>query len=306
MRCCINKLFHVKIDHQMFLVRHYIMIFKSTFHKILAILFSISVILSGFLIFFKTYPDNYVSTISDAVLYVALEFFSQIRGSVKELIKDIQTSREAQSKIDELNKEINVLREQLVDYQETKQENNRLFKYYDIKKDNPEMKFVSASVIGRMPGDSKGNFFIDAGKSKGISVNDSVITENGFIGKVFRVGDFTSNVKTIMAPDIQVGAIDHNTENSGIISGTPELADKNLTRMILMKYKDSVNISDILVTSGLSGIYPKDIKIGKVESIDYDYSNSYYYATVRPFDELDDIKNVFIITDFSQKSIIDY
>ena len=80
------------------------MIFKNLFHKILAILFSVSVILSGFLIFFKTYPDNYISALSDAVLYTTLEFFSQIRNSFVELLKEVQISREAQSKIDDLNK----------------------------------------------------------------------------------------------------------------------------------------------------------------------------------------------------------
>ena len=281
------------------------MIFKNLFYKILAALFSISVILSGFLIFFKTYPDNYISTCADAALYVCLKFTSRIRDSLNELIQQIQTSREARDKIENLNHEINSLREQLIDYQETKQENARLYKYYDIKKDNPDMEFVSARVIGRMIGDSKSNFFIDVGKSDGISINDTVITENGFVGRVFRVGEFTSNVKTIMAPDIQVGVIDNNTGNSGILSGSPELADKDLTKMILIKYRDSVNESDILTTSGLSGTYPKNLKVGKVKSIDYDSSNSYYYAVVEPFDVMDNIKNVFVITNFAKKGIID-
>lgn len=281
------------------------MIFKNLFYKILASLFSISVILSGFLIFFKTYPDNYISTCADAVLYVCLKFSSQIRDSLNELIQQIQTSREARDKIENLNHEINSLREQLIDYQETKQENARLYKYYDIKKDNPDMEFVSARVVGRMIGDSKSNFFIDVGKADGISINDTVITENGFVGRVFRVGEFTSNVKTIMAPDIQVGVIDNDTGNSGILSGSPELADKDLTKMILIKYRDSVKESDILTTSGLSGTYPKNLKVGKVKSIDYDSSNSYYYAVVEPFDIMDNIKNVFVITNFAKKGIID-
>lgn len=280
------------------------MFFKNLFYKILAIFFSVAVILSGFLIFFKTFPDNYISTSFDALLYVCLNFTSQIRNSIVDLVKDIQTSRESRDKIEELNKELNSLRNQLVDYQEMKQENNRLYRYCEIKKENPEMEFVSAKVIGRMIGDSKGNFFLDVGKVDGISVNDSVITENGFVGKVFRVGEFTSNVKTIMSPDIQVGVIDAATGNSGILSGSSDLADKNLTRMIFMKYKDSANVEDILTTSGSSGIYPKNLKIGKVKSIDYDSSNSYYYATIEPFDIVDDIKNVFVITNFSKKGII--
>ena len=281
------------------------MFFKNVFYKVIAIVFSVLVILSGFLIFFKTYPDNYLSTAADAALYVCLKFTAQIRDSFHELLKDIQTSREARNEIDELKHEVNYLREKLIDYEDTKQENARLFKYYDIKKDNPDMEFVSARVVGRMVGNSKGNFFIDVGEVDGVSINDTVITENGFVGRVCRVGKFTSNVKTIMASDIQVGIIDNNTGNSGILSGTPELADKDLTRMILIKYRDSVNVSDILTTSGLSGMYPKNLKVGKIKSIDYDSSNSYYYAVIEPFDIMDDIKNVFVVTNFAKKGIIE-
>ena len=104
------------------------MIFKNLFHKILAILFSSSIVLSGFLIFFKTYPDNLISKFSDAVFYGYLKSISKIRGSVYELVGDIKTSREAQSKIDSLKSENNNLRDQLVDYYDMKRENQRLRK----------------------------------------------------------------------------------------------------------------------------------------------------------------------------------
>lgn len=279
------------------------MIFKRLSHKILAILFSSSVFISGLLIFFKTYPDNFVSTFADACLYSFLKTTSWVKYSISDLVNEIKVSREAKKEIDSLKNEINILREQLVNYQDTKRENDRLSKYNEIKKENPEMIFVSASVIGNI---SNKNVFIDVGKRDGISKNDAVVTEDGFIGRVTRVGEFSSNVKTILSPDVNIGVIDSKTGNIGMLSGSSELASENLTKMIRIKYKDSVEPSNILTTSGFSGLYPKNLKIGTVESIKYDDSSSSYYATVKPFNKIEDIRNVYVITNFVGKNLIDH
>lgn len=279
------------------------MIFKKLSHKVLAILFSSSVIVSGLLIFFKTYPDNFVSTFADACLYSFLKTTSWIKYSVGDLISEIRISREAKEEINSLKNEINVLQEQLINYQDMKRENERLTKYCDIKKDNPDMNFLSASVIGNIANE---NIFIDVGKRDGVNKNDAVVTEDGFIGRVTRVGEFSSNVKTILSPDVNVGVIDSKTGNVGMLSGSSDLAADNLTKMIRVKYKDSVEPSDILMTSGFSGLYPKNLKVGTVESVKYDDSSSSYYATVKSFNKIDDVKNVYVITNFVGKNLIDH
>lgn len=279
------------------------MIFKKFSHKILSILFSVVVIISGFLIFFRTYPDNFISTSLDAVLYSFLKSTSWIRNSFSDFINEIRVSREAKEEIEKLRSQISDLQSQLADYHEVKRENARLSEFCNIKKENPDMEFISASVIGKL---SNKNIFIDVGKRDGINKNDAVITKEGFLGRVSRVGPFSSNVTTILSPDIKVGGIDTVTGNPGMIAGSSDLSDKNLTRMTLIKYKDSVNSSDILTTSGYSGLYPKNLKIGTVESIQYDENSSSYVATVKPFCNVEDSKNVYVITNFASKNLIDY
>ncbi len=279
------------------------MIFKKLSHKVLSILFSASVIISGFLIFFRTYPDNFISTSLDAVLYSFLKSTSWIRNSFSDFINEIRVSREAKEEIEKLRSQISDLQSQLADYHEVKRENARLSEFCDIKKESPDMEFTSASVIGKL---SNKNIFIDVGKRDGISKNDAVITREGFLGRVSRVGPFSSNVTTILSPDIKVGGIDTVTGNPGMIAGSSDFSDQNLTRMTLIKYKDSVNSSDILTTSGYSGLYPKNLKIGTVESIQYDENSSSYVATVKPFCNVEDAKNVYVITNFASKNLIDY
>ena len=74
----------------------------------------------------------------------------------------------------------------------------------DFKKENDSLKFVPASVIGMdIPGFFK-NFTVDKGYNAGISKDDVVITENGVIGCVYKVGAVCSKVRSILSPDIKI------------------------------------------------------------------------------------------------------
>ena len=74
--------------------------------------------------------------------------------------------------------------------------------------------------------------------------------------------------------------------------------------MIFVGAQNSMNLEDIVVTSGLSGLYPKNLKIGKISSIGYDSKELSYFASVEPFEEIKEIKDVFVVTDFRGKGEI--
>ncbi len=116
---------------------------------------------------------------------------------------------------EELKKENAELRSQLVDYYETKSENDRLWKYYDLKKENPSYKILPASVIRRDANDDFYSFTLDIGSSNGVELNDPVITENGLVGWVCRTDAGTCKVKTILSPDTRAGAIDKKNRRLG-------------------------------------------------------------------------------------------
>jgi rod shape-determining protein MreC len=261
---------------------------------ILKIFIGLALIVSGLTFFFINFPSNVISTSLDGTLFWVFSSASWFRGSFRDLIDEIKISREAKEEIAALKREISFLRDQMVDYNETKHENARLIKYCDIKKTNPKLKFVSADCIGAVPFTAFGELIINVGGADGISIGDTVITENGFVGRISRVGDFTSTVCTIFSPRAGISAIDSVTGNSGVISGDPKFTERGFTRLTLIPSKDSVYEGDIVTTSGMSGIYPKSIKIGTIESVEYDKSAACYIALVRPFEKVSEIKDVLI------------
>lgn len=208
---------------------------------------------------------------------------------------------ELQNEIDSLKHEINILRDKTIDYNEVKKENARFAKYYDFKKENDSLKFVPAAVIGINSIDSFNSFIIDKGSSSGISKNDIVITENGVVGCVCSVNAVCSKVRSILAPNINIGVMDTESTETGVIMGKTEKAKENLTQMMFIPAQNSMKVDDIIVTTGTTGLYPKNLKLGKIKSFQYDDKESSYYAVVEPFENLSALKDVFVITDFQGK-----
>ncbi|MDR1240415.1 MAG: rod shape-determining protein MreC [Oscillospiraceae bacterium] len=258
-------------------------------------LLGLIMIFAGFHLFIKTFPCSPISIVVDFTYLRICSSITWVGDSFKGLYKQIKFSREAREEISNLKLEISKLRDMTINYHEIKRENARLIKYYDIKKENPKMKFTSAPVISR----SGSSIILGSGIFEGISDNDPVITENGFVGRISKANAFTSDVKTVLSSDLSISATDCTTGGIGIISGNKSLIKENLTRLTFIESQDSIKDGNILVTSGLSGMCPKGLKVGKVKSIERD--NFSYYAIIEPFEKINEIESVFIITNFLGK-----
>lgn len=196
------------------------------------------------------------------------------------------------------------LRTQLVDYYRLRDENARLWKYYDIKKSNTDYEILPATVIRRDSNDDFYSFTADAGTADGVSVQDPVITENGLVGFVSSVNSSSCHITTILSPDIQAGAIDVKTNESGIVSGNTRYSDKNKTTLVNIDSSGNINEGDIIVTSGLGGVYPAGLIVGEVKSIEYDDYDTTKFAVIKPYEDIRTLTDVIILTDFETKGEI--
>ena len=202
---------------------------------------------------------------------------------------------------EKLKKENAELREQLADYYDVKQENAKLWKYYDLKKQNPSYKIQPATVIMRDANDDFYSFTLDIGTSSGVAVNNPVITENGLVGWVCKADLTACKVKTILSPDTKAGAVDKQSNDSGIISGSASLCDDNLTSLTKIEENNKIKVGDMIVTSGTGGIYPGNLIIGKVKEIKFNSYDTSRYAIVEPYEDIRKITSAAVITDFDTK-----
>lgn len=92
---------------------------------------------------------------------------------------------------EQLQQENAQLREQLVDYDIMKRENEQLREVWEMKEEYPDRQIVNANVIGRDPLEKYYSFTIDKGERHGVKVKDCVITAKGVVGRVIEVGPTT-------------------------------------------------------------------------------------------------------------------
>lgn len=235
-------------------------------------------------------------------------FSSLVNGMTEGLAKvSAETSQKLTKKTydellaenEKLKDENSQLRTQLVDYYDVKQENARLWKYYDLKEDNPQYELLPASVIRRDPSDDFYSFTIDKGTGDGVSVNDAVITSAGVVGRVYQCDISSSKIKTILSPDTSISVLDSKTNDSGVVTGNALFSDRNLTTLTKISASSTMQVGDIITTSGIGGVYPKNLIVGEITELKQDTYDTSVYAVVKPYEDIREVLDVVVITDFS-------
>ncbi len=275
--------------------------FKSLRFKI--ILAVVAVILGGMLYAAST---GGLATIPEQLLSYVVYPIQRAAASVSDGISEfLSVFLDARANYEEniaLKEQIAEYRKMLVDYEDTKTENERLKEITGLKELNEDFEFQPAGVIARDPDDRFGSFTIDIGTLHGISVRDPVVTGAGLIGYVSKVGPTYAQVTTILSPDCNVGAMEIRTKDTGNITGTVEYAAEGLTKFELLPRETEVQEGDIVVTAGTSGLFPQNLVVGTVEEVALEQSGITRYAVIRPVTEISEVKNVFVLTDFLGKA----
>ena len=172
---------------------------------------------------------------------------SPVAGGVNLATKWLfQLTASATASMDSASRRENAeLQKKLADYYDIKAENEKLWKYYELKKTNPSYQIAPANVIRRDVNDDFYSFTLDVGTSVGVKVNAPVITDNGLVGWVCQADAATCKVKTILSPDTKATVEDKQTGDSGILSGSVSLCSRNLTGMSKLEEDHQLKAGDM-------------------------------------------------------------
>lgn len=183
------------------------------------------------------------------------------------------------------------LKSKIEDYARVEQENRDLSqRLRDLKKQldidkNPDLSSYTkytAAVIGRSTDEWNQVLTVDKGSMSGIKTGMPVMAPGGLIGSISKTGNFTSKV-SLISDKRNVNQISANIENTdiyGMIEGYDE--EKSVLMFQKIPIKSDVKRGQSVVTSGLSGMYPKGLMIGKVVSVSTDQYGLTKAAEVKP------------------------
>lgn len=204
----------------------------------------------------------------------------------------------------ELKRQIGELNKKLTDYDDLVAEVEELRKLVVIKEQHPDSIFSEpAEVMGFIANDPFKGFTIDKGYADGIEPYSPVITPEGIVGIIIDVSQHSSTVRTLLSPDLSIAAIcSSNSRDFGIIEGTVLTAENSKTKLTHLEKDHQIEKGDLMVTSGNSGLFPKDYAIGTVTEIGVEANGLSAYAEIEPCADISRLRSVFVITDFDGKN----
>ena len=260
------------------------------------------VILLGVLVYGLNAGTSVFSNVFGTVSAPLLTAGTNTTEGAKEFLNlDGMSKEELKALYNDLSEENQKLREQLVDYYTLKDENASYENILSVKKAMPDLQLAAGSVVGRDPNDVFGDFTINCGSLAGVSVGDAVITETGVVGVVEEVYAASSRVRSILSEKTQIGATDKSCKESGVVTSDIQFANSGKVKMLYLTRDTEVQPGSISTTSGAGGVFPGDLLIGRVDSVERSNADSSYYAILTPYVDVTEVTDVFVVTDFDGK-----
>ena len=163
-------------------------------------------------------------------------------GAVWEKYTSIDEVMEQNEQLEAENAE---LRQQMVDYDRIKAENDAYKALANIQKKNSNATYVSGFVIGRDPLDEFGGFTLDKGTADGVAVNNAVISDRGYLlGMVVEADPTSCKVMTILHPSFNAAGVVSRTRENGILNGNTTYAADGLCTLTNLERSTETRAGD--------------------------------------------------------------
>ena len=197
-----------------------------------------------------------------------------------------------------LKREILEMQEDVRTAQELQRENQRLQQLLELSDEHEDYVFESAYIISWDSSNYRSSFTIGKGTNCGLEKGMCAITENGqVVGLISDVGANWATVTTILDNGLEISASIASSGYTGVVQGTYQSEDTQLLRMNYLSNEAVLKNNDQVVTTG-STLYPKGLLLGYIINVSLDETGVAKYASLKASCQLDDLEQVFVITDY--------
>jgi rod shape-determining protein MreC len=218
--------------------------------------------------------------------------FSRIAGFFQNQFAEINRWRGLKARNDELEARVAQLEEEVLRLRNYRRENEWLREALDFREEGNHDLLV-AEVIGRSPSNWESTIIVNKGQAHGVTSGMAVVTQAGVVGTIINSSRHTSTVLLIVDAQSATGGLVQSTGDLVLVEGG-QMDQRTLLAKPLSR-DTVVEVGDVIVTSGLSRIYPKNLPIGEVVAVEprqYDLS---FAAIVEPFVDFTRLEYVLIV-----------
>lgn len=173
-------------------------------------------------------------------------------------------------------------------------EASRLATLLQFRETHASLPLLAARVISANPAPSTRILYIDRGKRNGVRRDMGVITPDGVVGKILEVYPGSAQVLLITDRESGVGALLAPTRTEGVVKGT----GGPVLRLDYVQKEEKVQPGELVLTSGLDQIFPKDLPVGKVLATRP--GSPFEHIEIGPAAHLDRLEDVLVILERPQ------
>ena len=215
--------------------------------------------------------------------------FSGMGNIMRNLTADGQT-------LSELKQENERLSARNVELEEAEKTAQRLQELLEIRS-TYNLQSIAARVISGSTDSWTDTVTIDKGSASGISVGMPVVDQTGAIGQVLSCSAATSTVRLITDEQSSVSAMIQVSRAQGMLQGSID----GTLHLQYIRTDQTVSVGDIVVTSGLGGVFPKGLPIGKISAVESSPASSFYEITVEPFGRPENFEELLVVTSLTDE-----
>ncbi|HVL65156.1 MAG TPA: rod shape-determining protein MreC [Actinomycetota bacterium] len=192
-------------------------------------------------------------------------------------VGELGSLRSENARLDAEVKELRALRQEA---ESILDENARLRAELELDESWASMDRVAAEVFNKEPSNWHWAYTIDKGRVHGVRKDMTVINDRGFVGKIVDVAESSSTVLLAIDPESGVSAKIEGKGYSGTVTG------HGAGRQLQLEFIDidaNVEPGDVIVTSRIGGIFPPNVPIGFVSTVEGDAAGTEQVITIEPY-----------------------
>jgi rod shape-determining protein MreC len=157
-------------------------------------------------------------------------------------------------------------------------------------RDRSDLRMTAAEIIGAAATPDFLTLTIDKGTRDGLRPDMSVIAPGGVVGRIVMPSARAAKVQLLLDRNAAAGAIIERSRAQGVVVG----AGEDRLRMENVSEASDIVVGDIVVTSGIEGIYPKGFIIGRVDTVEKN-GPAYRSITVKPAVDFSTLEEVLVV-----------
>lgn len=256
----------------------------------------ITIIILVFLVIITNLNNDFWSHIVNPFTKVTMSAQSGITYLKNKITKNesyFSSVENLKSQNEELIRENEQLKIENQNMEVLKSENQTLKDYMKLTDIYSDYDTIPGYVIQKDFSNYSKTIVINLGTNDGIEEGMTVVASGGLVGHIVSVEDNSSKVQTIIDTASAVSALISNTDKSIVTRGT---LDSNST--IKGTYIDNdivINEGDSIITSGIGGIYPPNITIGKIKEIVNTKNKTNRYVYIETSVDFQNLNNILVI-----------